>query len=180
MNSPEPTCQHCGESPRPGITFCERCGSLIGRSPTSAHPEGLPDPPRPAGNMSQPEPGDIAAVLHYRAPNDPAVTAVNHFRLLVLVAGITMVTMAIIGGTLSHGLLALWIISGAFVGWRCLVSVPSSLHHLRYHEARRKVLLPAFVSIGAVSVIPGVLLLVAYFTSKGMEDAPPFHLNQGL
>lgn len=173
------TCGSCGAEAQPTNQFCETCGQFL-RGATS--PSRTPVPP-PTGEQSMiaPEPGDVAAVLRLRGPTEPAMLALAQLRDFVTAAGLIAVAMIIVGLLLLHSgvnLLVPWLLAGVFVIWRSFVSIPAEIRHCQYHEARHKLIAPAVMNILFIGIVPGLLLFVAYFRSRILEDAPPFHLER--
>jgi hypothetical protein len=167
MPSPARFCRRCGCETRSGTKFCERCGAAL-MDTGDAVASAVPAPPQP---------GDIVAVLRYRAPIDPAVTAAAHLRSLVRAAGLVAIAMGAVGLWMSSKghftLVGGWVISGAFVAWRAFVTIPMRMRALEWSEARRKLITPAVVNLVVLGVVPGLILLIAYFRSATLESAPP-------
>jgi len=96
-----------------------------------------------------------------------------------MIGGVAALVMLIIELGIRSPVLALgWIVTDIFVAWRCFVSVPHAVRQLRYHEARYKLLAPAILNILFLGVLPGVILLVAFFRSAGIENAPPLRFDR--
>jgi hypothetical protein len=173
MTTPPVRCQTCGSDAGPGNSFCEICGQPLGAPAVVATSAPATVPPTP---------GDVAAVLRFRGPSEPATQALAILSRLTTLAGFVAVAMILIGLLLARSginLFALWLLAGAFVVWRSFISIPSDIRRLQYQEARHKLVAPAIVNILFLGILPGILLLVAYFRSRAVVDAPPLHLDRG-
>jgi hypothetical protein len=180
MGNPGETCKKCGAEARAGMKFCETCGaSLVEQTESTGTSQIISqsaDTPLPT-----PKPGDVAAVLRYREPTEPIMQSLKEMRLLANVAGaiaIVMIFIALSQGVIGSVQYVGWIISGVFIAWRIFVTLPSSIRKHRYHEARKSLIAPAIVNIIFLGFVPGIILLVAYFRSRAVEDAPPLHLDR--
>jgi uncharacterized membrane-anchored protein YitT (DUF2179 family) len=126
-------------------------------------------------------PGDVAGVLTYRGPAEPAARALAAFRRQIQLAGAVAIGLVLIAWLfLPTSFFVAWLISGIFVTWRCFVRIPSAIRNVRYHQARRMALTTALINLIVAGVITTVFLLIAYFSSGAIEDAPPLHLQRGL
>ncbi len=163
-------CNQCGAKLRPGTTFCESCGFAVTssgaarRGPSPGQPPGGPFPPPP------PAAGTAAPSGRVQQREPAPSPALAQFRTIVIAAGAVALIMLLVEvGFRFPVLLAGWIGTGIFVAWRCFISVPSALKRQDYTIARRALLLPAILNIVFLGVIPGVIMLVAFFRSDARE-----------
>ena len=166
-NAEDSFCRKCGAALRPDTKFCEACGAVrgtaTGLSTTDLGPP-IPAPPPPSSAASH------AAAHRVGRPEPGRSQALTEFRTITTTAGATAIIMLIIEiGIRSPILLVGWIATGLFVAWRCFISVPSALKRRDYTVARRALLFPAILNIISLGVIPGVLMLVAFFRSGNQE-----------
>jgi len=176
MSESSQLCNSCGYGISSGAAFCENCGTA--RSHTAPEPIFAPSP-----SVISPPPtpgdGDVVGVLRYRQPSEADTQALREFQITTLTAGgiaLFMFLVEILNR--SPEFLLGWIVTGAFVAWRSFVTVQSLLRRGRYHEARHKLLLPAIANIVFLGVLPGLILLVGFFRSRRIEDAPPLRLDR--
>lgn len=166
-SSEDSFCRKCGAALRPDTKFCEACGAVRGTSTaptTTSRGPASPAPPPP------PTPAPLPATQGVGRPEPGRSQALAEFRAITAAAGATAIIMLIIEiGIRSPILLVGWIATGIFVAWRCFISVPSALKRADYTVARRSLLLPAILNIIFLGVIPGVLMLVAFFRSANQE-----------
>lgn len=175
MTEPSSSCPSCRAIIRTQIAFCEACSHKLAG-------DSFADTPGPSPYMdpSLPAPGEVAGILMYRGTSEPAARALAAFRRQTQLAGAVALGLIIIARLfLPTSFFVAWLISGVFVAWRCFVRIPSAVRNVRYHQARRLALTTALINLILAGVITTVILLIAYFTSGAIEDAPPLHLSRG-
>lgn len=159
-------CLKCGRPLRAGTRFCEGCGASLEAVPADPPPHPLPadstptaaGPSKPKG-LGAPSPADLG----WRG-------ALTEFRRSTYLAGSIAILMLVIEiGLRSRYLFLGWIVTSLFVAWRCFITVPIRLRRSEDDYARRAVLLPAVLNILFLGIVPGVVLLIAFFRSRNNQ-----------
>lgn len=170
---PSPSCLACGAAARAETSFCESCGHSLAGDQVARTADPTPLGPR------IPVPRQVAGVLMYRGPSEPATLALAAFRRQMRLAGAVAVGLVLIAWLfLPTAFFVAWLISGVFVAWRCFVRIPYEIRNIRYHQARRMALTTALINLILAGGFASVLLLIAYFRSGAIEDAPPLYLQR--
>jgi hypothetical protein len=121
---------------------------------------------------------DVYAVLRHREPSPAEAQALREFQQTVRLAGLIALAMIFLELIFRSTNLFGWIVGGAFVAWRSFVTVPRLVRKGRFHDARRKLLVPALINILGLAFVPGIVFLIAFFRSPRIEDAPPIQIDR--